>query len=234
MINRFKGDYAFLSNFASSFEIEIGGYVWPTVEHWYQANKALFIKDFYQILFAATPAEAKRLGKVITITPNFDTIKDHIMWIGIDAKFDIPEYKVDLLATGDQELIEGNDHFDTYWGYSFQKKTGLNKLGQLIMQKRAKLRNESTIIKTIPRVLNKKISGIPDGAVYIGRPTKWDNPFKVTSTCPRELSIKKFELYLLNNQELLRSLHELKGKDLVCYCAPLPCHGDVLLKYANQ
>ena len=83
------------------------------------------------------------------------------------------------------------------------------------------------------KVYNKKTDKIPEGAVYIGRPSKWGNPFPITERCSREDSVKKFELLLLSSNKLQMDLHELRGKDLVCFCAPQPCHGDILLKYAN-
>lgn len=86
----------------------------------------------------------------------------------------------------------------------------------------------------MPRVLNKYKDLIPSGAVYIGRPSKWGNPFKISPTCSREDSVRLFELYLLSNIKLMNSLIELQDKDLVCFCAPLICHGDVLIKYANK
>lgn len=76
--------------------------------------------------------------------------------------------------------------------------------------------------------------------VYIGRPGKWGNPyshedgtlaeFKVKN---RSEAIQKFEEYLLNNEELMSSLYELKGKTLGCWCHPKPCHGDILSRYAD-
>jgi hypothetical protein len=84
-----------------------------------------------------------------------------------------------------------------------------------------------------PQVLNKHIHGIPKNAVFIGRPTKWGNPFALGLDMDRETSVKLYELRLLNTPELMSSLHELRGKDLVCFCAPKACHGDVLLRYAN-
>ena len=48
-----------------------------------------------------------------------------------------------------------------------------------------------------------------------------------------EEAITKYEEYLLNNQELVNALSELKGKTLGCWCKPKACHGDVLLKLAN-
>jgi hypothetical protein len=70
--------------------------------------------------------------------------------------------------------------------------------------------------------------------IYIGRPSKWGNPFKITKTCTRKEVIEKYEKYLLNNIDLLASLDELQGKRLGCWCKPNVCHGDVLAKYANM
>jgi hypothetical protein len=50
----------------------------------------------------------------------------------------------------------------------------------------------------------------------------------------RTTVIALFEQYLLNSPELLAQLGELKGRDLMCYCAPKACHGDILLRLANK
>lgn len=70
-------------------------------------------------------------------------------------------------------------------------------------------------------------------AVYVGRPTKWGNPFHIGLDGTREEVIDKFECWLLGEGADL-DLTPLRGKDLVCWCAPLPCHADVLMKYAND
>ncbi len=70
--------------------------------------------------------------------------------------------------------------------------------------------------------------------VYIGRPSKWGNPFKISDVMSRDEVIKQYEQYLLNTPSLMNDIHELKDKVLGCWCSPLPCHGDVLAKYANQ
>ena len=77
---------------------------------------------------------------------------------------------------------------------------------------------------------------VPDGVatVYIGRPSKWGNPFTMNGEQDRERVIAQFEQYLLNSPNLLAQVGELKGKGLVCYCAPKACHGDILLRLANQ
>lgn len=82
------------------------------------------------------------------------------------------------------------------------------------------------------RVLNKHRDGIPKGAVYIGRPSKWGNPFTMSEYGSNEAVVKKFREYLWRNKELMAQLPELYDKDLVCFCSPKACHGDVLLKAA--
>lgn len=69
--------------------------------------------------------------------------------------------------------------------------------------------------------------------VYIGRPSKWGNPFVIGKDGNRDEVIKKHKHWLLHNSKLMQSLPELKGKTLGCFCAPLPCHGDILLELAN-
>lgn len=78
--------------------------------------------------------------------------------------------------------------------------------------------------------------------IFIGRPSIYGNPyshllgtkaqFKVRT---REEAIKKYESYLLNNKNLLSLVKDLlPGKILGCFCYPLPCHGDVLVRIANN
>lgn len=89
------------------------------------------------------------------------------------------------------------------------------------------------------RVLNKYKDKIPSDAIYIGRPSPWGNPFKVDTRNgllgSRDIVIKRFRQYaedrLANNPNWL---DQLKGKDLVCFCKPLACHGDVLLELLER
>jgi len=69
--------------------------------------------------------------------------------------------------------------------------------------------------------------------VYVGRPSKWGNPYTIGRDGSRAEVIEKYHHYLLSNQELLDALPELRGKVLGCWCAPKPCHADILLEYAN-
>jgi hypothetical protein len=82
---------------------------------------------------------------------------------------------------------------------------------------------------------------LPPNTVYIGRrvvrggwpETKWGNPFKH----PRDGShldvIAMYRAWVCDQPELMAALPELRGHDLICWCAPKPCHGDVLLELAN-
>ncbi len=83
-------------------------------------------------------------------------------------------------------------------------------------------------------VLNKHKHGIPPGAVYIGRGSKWGNPFVIGKDGTRDEVIAKYNNYLKDNKYLLGCLSELKDKDLVCFCSPCACHGDILISLANN
>ncbi len=110
------------------------------------------------------------------------------------------------------------------------------------------------------RIQRKRTKGwkAPEGAVYVGRPSKWGNPVKVNRLLSRKSAKTVYEFYvwpdadqeqeLSNRQKFYLSLargkkapsmemirRELSGKDLICWC-PLgePCHADVLLEIANQ
>jgi hypothetical protein len=81
-------------------------------------------------------------------------------------------------------------------------------------------------------VLNKRNTS---NGVYIGRPSKWGNPFVIGKDGTREDVVRRFEQYLLSNPALIEAARkELKGKDLICFCAPLACHGDILHRIANE
>lgn len=111
------------------------------------------------------------------------------------------------------------------------------------------------------RIQRKRTKGrrMPDGAVYVGRPTTWGNPYKVKKSCDgyrwyvsgppphvyqkfvsRESANKyakdMYRAYLAQLPNYMSmQIKELRGKDLACWC-PLdqPCHADVLLELANK
>ena len=72
-------------------------------------------------------------------------------------------------------------------------------------------------------------------AEYIGRGSMWGNPFVIGKDGTREEVIEKFEKYA--EERLAKEpewLAPLQGKDVVCFCAPLPCHGDVILRLLRR
>ena len=108
------------------------------------------------------------------------------------------------------------------------------------------------------RIQRKRSKGwrMPENAIYVGRPTMWGNPFKFTNIekCysdeeRRQYAVDDYAEWLnhgfpqaehcreFDNQReyILEHLHELKGKNLVCWCPTnKPCHADVLLRLANN
>lgn len=85
------------------------------------------------------------------------------------------------------------------------------------------------------RVLNRRIVGLPPGATYIGRGSPWGNEFKIGRAGDRDQVIAKFEAQAAKRHALDPSwLEPLRGRDLVCYCAPERCHGDVIIKLLGE
>lgn len=86
-------------------------------------------------------------------------------------------------------------------------------------------------------VLNKYKDYIPPDAIYIGRGTKFGNPFPISKTVTREEVIEKYKVWVKDQIKSgsisLQDLAGLHNKDLVCYCAPCSCHGHVLEKLAS-
>lgn len=136
MIDSFSGEHRFLSNFYPSF-LSFGKLVFQTVEHGYQAAKSLNQEDWFTIANLVTPGEAKRVGQKLTLRPDWETYKLEAMQDLLRMKFNIPHLKEKLIATGNQELIEGNHWGDTYWGICQGK--GQNHLGKLLMKIRSEL-----------------------------------------------------------------------------------------------
>ena len=89
------------------------------------------------MLFRSTPGEAKRMGRQVTLRKDWEDVKISVMEKGLRMKFAIPELRDKLLATGEEELVEGNWWGDTCWGVC--KGVGANNLGKLLM----KIREES-------------------------------------------------------------------------------------------
>ncbi len=86
----------------------------------------------------------------------------------------------------------------------------------------------------MPKVFNKHHADAPGSAIYIGRGSPWGNPFVIGKDGTRAEVIAKYRTYLEADEALLaRVKNELKGKDLLCFCKPAGCHGDIILLIAN-
>ena len=70
--------------------------------------------------------------------------------------------------------------------------------------------------------------------VYIGRPSKWGNPFVIGKDGTREQVVTKYREWIISQITLIEALPELRGKVLGCWCAPHMCHGDVLAELAGE
>ena len=139
-ITRFSGQYRFLSNFYPLKEgVLLADLVYPTVEHAYQASKTVNVMQRRLIQQAFSPGEAKRLGKKVSMRPEFEDIKVQVMLRLVRQKFKNPFLANILVATGDRVLVEGNDWGDQFWGES-PVGTGKNKLGKILMKVRKETR----------------------------------------------------------------------------------------------
>ena len=139
-ITSFRGEYAFLSNFAPCFAFAGG-----TLETSYQAAKFTCSPDIMaQIVDAPTPGKAKRLAArwPHLVRPDWQRVRTQVMWCLLCEKFDPvfePKMTALLQTTNDALLIEGNQWHDTYWGVCFRNTCGghgKNILGLLLMERR--------------------------------------------------------------------------------------------------
>ena len=145
MIIEFEDEYAFLSNFYPS-PFTHDGIEYPTNEHFFQAMKTTDLELRKAIAAAKTPGVAKRMGRTIKLRPDWEKIKVDVMRLGLILKFQNPDLKEKLLATGDEELIEGNWWHDNTWGSchcdACFNTPGRNMLGMLLMELRKELQYE--------------------------------------------------------------------------------------------
>lgn len=138
MINSFTGQYRFLSNFYPC-RINWGTFIYPSVEHAYQAAKTLDPVTRQQIASIRTPGQAKRAGQRLILREQWDNLKVQRMLTFLRLKFSDNNLQTLLLHTGYQALVEGNNWGDNFWGVC--NGSGLNHLGTLLMQVREETRH---------------------------------------------------------------------------------------------
>lgn len=138
MIKEFQKEYRFLSNFWPC-KVTFEGEEYPSVEHAYQAAKNPSMKE--EIRKVEKPGAAKRLGRQGKLRPNWEEIKYKIMYDLVKQKFTCNQgLKIKLLITGEQELQEGNNWGDVYWGVDLRTGEGENNLGKILMLIRGELK----------------------------------------------------------------------------------------------
>lgn len=138
-IERFVGDYDFLSNFYPS-PISLDGHLYQTAEHAFQAQKATSDGEREWVASAPTPGGAKQRGKRVRLRDDWNQVRLDIMYRVVKAKFDQnPDIKERLLETEYEPLVEGNTWNDKFWGVCNGK--GENHLGKILMKVRHEIRN---------------------------------------------------------------------------------------------
>lgn len=140
---RLNEPYGEFSNF-SPHPVEMDGRIWPTSEHYFQAQKFANAEHEEAIRQAKSPMIAARMGRSRErpLRPDWESVKDDVMRQVLYAKFTQHQsLRSLLLHTGDAELIEHTKN-DRYWADGGDG-TGKNRLGQLLMELRTRLRTES-------------------------------------------------------------------------------------------
>lgn len=149
MFYRQNDPWGEFSNF-STHPFRLKGRVWPTSEHYFQAQKFAGTEHEETVRNAKTPSMAAKLGRSrsLPLRTDWEIMKEDVMRDALRAKFDQhPKLKALLLSTGDAELIEHTRN-DRYWADGGDG-TGKNRLGILLMELRAEL-----VLKTEP-ILNR-------------------------------------------------------------------------------
>lgn len=134
-------EYGFMSNFAP-YTFSDGSRIWPTSEHYFQAQKFFVPQIQEKIRQIASPMDAALEGRnrQNPLRSDWEEVKDEVMLQALRMKFSQnPEIARELLATGDANIIEHTRN-DAYWADGGDG-SGKNKLGLLLMQVREELKN---------------------------------------------------------------------------------------------
>ena len=142
-IDKFRGEYYFLSNFYPA-TVSYNGLEYQNNEAAFQAQKVLDVEE--QIPFTLlSPKDAKRRGRKVRLRSDWEAVKDGIMEEIVRAKFSQhKDLEEKLITTGDALLIEGNTWNDRYWGVDVKTGAGHNHLGKILMKIRTELQDEKS------------------------------------------------------------------------------------------
>jgi ribA/ribD-fused uncharacterized protein len=152
------GDMGFLSNFYPC-EICIDGVLWPTVEHYYQAQKNIDPEYQEKVRESKTPGQAKKLGKKVDLRKDWDNERNKVMYRALLAKFSTPEMKDKLLETKEAVLVEDSPS-DYFWGCG-ATETGQNRLGEMLMVVRSRIRAEM-VLRILSASIDNLVSGLAE------------------------------------------------------------------------
>lgn len=139
VIDSFRGDFGFLSNFYES-SIWYRGKQYRSVEHAYQATKAPDESTHETIRNARSPGVAKRLGKAVPLPNDWEREKVALMRDLVREKFKNPLLRALLVATEGAALVEGNTWNDRFWGV--YRGMGQNWLGRILTDVRDECKRE--------------------------------------------------------------------------------------------
>jgi len=135
IIDSFRGDYFFLSNFYPC-PLTFEGIQYPSSEHAFVAQKIKSPLCRQVLAQVSEPGAAKRMGRNLPIRKDWNDVRIPLMLMIVFTKFHNPEMSNRLLATGDAELIEGNWWHDNFWGnckcVKCQRTEGQNHLGRIL------------------------------------------------------------------------------------------------------
>lgn len=196
---------------------------------------------------------------------DWESVKLDVMRRALKAKIEQHEdVKELLLETGDEKIVETSP-YDFFWGagddgsgQNWLGRLWMELRSELRGEAKPKLKlkpkaepepeeTDEEFVDAVfagltprslqPKVWNKRKGSpkAPKGAIYVGRPSKWGNPFVLNDESYREEVLAQYEEWLMSKPELIAEVkRELKGKHLLCWCAPRMCHADVLLRVANE
>lgn len=136
------GELGYLANY-SDHGFELDNKYWPTVEHYYQAQKFDDEELKEKIRLAETPKMASAIGRDRNnkLRANWEEVKRDIMLVGVLAKFrSHQDILKKLIDTGDEDIVENTD-IDYYWGCG-TNKTGRNEFGKILVKAREILKKE--------------------------------------------------------------------------------------------
>lgn len=137
-----RGEYGCFSNF-SRHAVKLKGKMWPTSEHYYQAQKFAGTRFEDKVRKTNNPAEAARMGRdrKLPMRKDWESVKVQVMHEIVYAKFTQHfQLKKLLLSTGDEKLVEHTEN-DSFWGDGGDG-SGKNMLGIVLMNIRKAIRAE--------------------------------------------------------------------------------------------